>query len=674
VSPKPSILVVTSELVGPFKNGGIGTATTGLVETLAGLGHKVTVLYTGAIWHIEIDMAPWIRSWAAIGVDLVALTLADMARLAGPVCDQGLGSAWLVWDFIRTHEFDIIHFNDTLGEGYLALAYRHLGAGLDRPRLLLGLHSPTRWIARLNRQTVDNVVYAAFDWMERVSVAAADLLWCPSDYLLEWIKAEGWVLPTEVVRQQYVMPTPRLFDPDPAKFAAADTIPPLRRIERVTEIVFFGRLEERKGLRGFCAAIDRMQDRLATAGVTVSFLGKPVKLGDESSADWIRRRAARWKCPWTLQTGFGQREALAYLGSRDCVAVMASPWDNSPCTVYEAMQHGIPFLASATGGIPELVERADHARGLFPDTSDGLVAALDNVLDHGAAALRPAVPAAENRRRWADLHVMPAARPVTDPAPFPRVAVLIDGAGDGLARTLESLKSALGPSLVGIVVLAERPASAEGAVVIDTGAERLVEEALAQSIRRIPADFVLCLTAGAVLLPEALPALARALKAPDIGAGLIPAGIRADGKVIPPFGGGRGFGFFEGFAFTGGAVLARDAVLTALWERGRLMQTPFAGLVDLVAAGDRMLWPFPAPVWRLPERYAVAPVAADGARVAAFACADPVERQMIQAIGFQAYRRAFLNRKRRLLLLASGLPGFGLAAATLRRLLALWRR
>jgi hypothetical protein len=176
----PTVLIVTSELVGPFKNGGIGTATTGLVETVAGMGCKVTVLYTGAIWHVEIDMAPWVDAYRGIGVELVALELDDMRRLAGPVREQGLGSAWLVHEFASSRPFDIIHLNDTLGEGLLLLAASRLGAAYEKATIVLGLHSPTRWVMRLNRQLANNPVYAAFDWAERMSIRAADLLWGPS--------------------------------------------------------------------------------------------------------------------------------------------------------------------------------------------------------------------------------------------------------------------------------------------------------------------------------------------------------------------------------------------------------------------------------------------------------------------------------------------------------------
>ena len=46
-SRMPSICVITNELVGPFKNGGIGTSMTGFAECMVKAGFAVTVLYTG---------------------------------------------------------------------------------------------------------------------------------------------------------------------------------------------------------------------------------------------------------------------------------------------------------------------------------------------------------------------------------------------------------------------------------------------------------------------------------------------------------------------------------------------------------------------------------------------------------------------------------------------------
>ena len=112
---RPKVCIVTSEIVGPFKNGGIGTSMTGLAESLAAAGFPVTVLYTGAIWNPDAAMDEWRRRYKRIGIDLVWLTLNDMARVAGPVKDCGFGAPFLVYDYLRDNRFDIVHFNDCMG-------------------------------------------------------------------------------------------------------------------------------------------------------------------------------------------------------------------------------------------------------------------------------------------------------------------------------------------------------------------------------------------------------------------------------------------------------------------------------------------------------------------------------------------------------------------------------
>ena len=62
-----------------------------------------------------------------------------------------------------------------------------------------------------------------------------------------------------------------------------------------------------------------------------------------------------------LETGSKQYRVTA----GDTLAVMPSPIDNSPCTIYEALSWGLPFLAARTGGVPEvprawIIQTAKH--------------------------------------------------------------------------------------------------------------------------------------------------------------------------------------------------------------------------------------------------------------------------------------------------------------------------
>src|SRR5579863_3266541 len=166
---KPRICIVTTEIVGPHKNGGIGTAMTGLAETLAGYGLPVTILYTGAIWSIIEDAGEWKDKYAAIGIDFHALSAQDTLKVAGPLQLHGFPTPWLVYDYLRQRPFDIVHFNDTIGEGFYCLAAKRLGIAFRDVLFMVGLHSPSQWVLEHNSQLPSSVLYAAFNYAERLS-------------------------------------------------------------------------------------------------------------------------------------------------------------------------------------------------------------------------------------------------------------------------------------------------------------------------------------------------------------------------------------------------------------------------------------------------------------------------------------------------------------------------
>jgi glycosyltransferase involved in cell wall biosynthesis len=389
---RPSVCIVTSELIGPFKNGGVGTSMTGLAELLASDGLPVTVLYTGTVWAPEIKLERWKKHYAARGIELEALSIDGMKSLAGPLRDCGFGIPSLVYDYLSRRRFDVIHFNDCCGEGSLALAAKKLGLAFEDSLLVVALHSPSRWVFELNHVLPDNRLAAAFDYGERLSLACADVLWSPSEYLLDWVSAHRFELPEQTFVQQYVMPAAGY----PEVTHGRTSIP--------NEIVFFGRLEERKGLRLFCNAIDALRDELAARNITVTFLGKPETCAGMPSLDYIATRALHWQFPIRTLTSLGQPEALQYLRDGAKLAVMPSPFDNSPCTVYEALASGIPFLATRTGGIPELVADDDRDRVLFDHSTAGLRNALLDAIEHGGWIAKPAISQDDTRASWRAMH------------------------------------------------------------------------------------------------------------------------------------------------------------------------------------------------------------------------------------------------------------------------------
>ena len=139
---------------------------------------------------------------------------------------------------------------------------------------------------------------------------------------------------------------------------------------------------------------------------------------------------------------------------------MPSLMENLPFTVLECLREGIPFLASTTGGIPELVVHEQHARLLVPLRADLWAEALARVLSEGAERGRMAFDPEANRAAWLDWH---ARLPVPDQAPpvsvrgierRPLVSVCVPhhDRPQLLAEALESLRQQDYPNLEVIVV------------------------------------------------------------------------------------------------------------------------------------------------------------------------------------------------------------------------------
>src|SRR5687768_7163155 len=120
--PRPSVCIVTAELVGPFKNGGIGTSMTGLAQHLAKAGFPVTVLYTGGDASSAAELRSWQERYQSIGIAFETPDPALGAALAGPLAARGFTAPYLVYRHLRDRQFDVV--TSTIAWGRASIASR----------------------------------------------------------------------------------------------------------------------------------------------------------------------------------------------------------------------------------------------------------------------------------------------------------------------------------------------------------------------------------------------------------------------------------------------------------------------------------------------------------------------------------------------------------------------
>lgn len=417
------ICIATQDIVGPIRNGGVGTAYYYAARLLARAGHRVTILYALGTHCENGSIDDWIDWYAELGIALVPMPTPEVRPPQG-ILGRNVSRAYDVYSYLREHEFDVVHVSEWRGLGYYALLAKHLGLAFRNTRFVVKTSSPTIWNKVGNAQPVDEIGHFITSYLERKSVELADLVVSGSQYMLRWMADEGYALPEgRCFVQPNIMPAP---EDRPAP--TPGTRHPVR------EIVFFGRLEPRKGLHQFCDALTQLGRQLdASDGdrlPSIVFLGKPTRQFDAEAL--IAEKAKAWPFAYRIVSDLNQPEALAFLQASGRLAVLCPTRDNSPFGVYECLAHRLPFVASNIGGIPELVAESDRSAALFELHPATLADKLQEVLDHGAM-----VPAATfdfhgNDSAWLNFHSwlahpQGAANPLPAPVDADATATAPDG-------------------------------------------------------------------------------------------------------------------------------------------------------------------------------------------------------------------------------------------------------
>eukprot|EP01110_Echinostelium_bisporum_P006623 TRINITY_DN2633_c0_g1_i2.p1 TRINITY_DN2633_c0_g1~~TRINITY_DN2633_c0_g1_i2.p1 ORF type:complete len:1926 (+),score=1092.00 TRINITY_DN2633_c0_g1_i2:39-5780(+) len=416
VSPK-SVCFVVSSFEGIYLNSGIGTAYYGLAELLARNGHNVTVLYTRDTPASTGSFNDWVERYQQDNINLKFLP-PSLTRITNPKLQT---VSYLVFNYLKSASFDIVHFADFEGLGYYSTLAKRIGHAFESTTLIAGLHGPTSWILQAN--TGRNPAHESeleVDYMERHSVENADYVWTPSSYLASWLSLQGWNISANIE----LLPLP----PGPGIKQAANT-----EAIKARELVFFGRLEKRKGLILFCDAIDILakMSSVLPADFSVSFLGSSGFVDGMDSIQYVKTRSASWPFPAKVITEFTRDAALEYLSEEGAnrLPVIPSLVDNAPYTVFECLYANIPFLASATPSIvPLLANAANQNAQLFETKPHHLASRMINSLKTGVSPAVPVFTADRAEQAWMSFyHRVAAAQPVVSATPVdtPLVSVCI---------------------------------------------------------------------------------------------------------------------------------------------------------------------------------------------------------------------------------------------------------
>ena len=219
-------------------------------------------------------------------------------------------------------------------------------------------------------------------------IERAERIIIPSGYLADI--AYGWGVPRERVR---VVPNPA---------PSVDATTPRAELRdrlgfRFPTFVFAGRLTPQKNLPLAISALSRVADAsLVVVGEGPSRAELSRAIDDAGVCDRV-----------TLTGALPRADAIQRMRAADA-SILPSDWENFPHAAVEALAAGTPVVATAVGGVPEIVHSGINGLLVPPRDPDALAAAMARLNDDGELLREPA------RRRAPVVRALPPRRRLRD--------------------------------------------------------------------------------------------------------------------------------------------------------------------------------------------------------------------------------------------------------------------
>jgi glycosyltransferase involved in cell wall biosynthesis len=383
-------LLVTPEYEGIFRNGGIGTYYRTLSEKLAAAGfHIILILcqsketFAGqttiqALNHIFSsheckEVLALSSTHLAILTQLNDRNAIDYENYCALFFAQAIATTF-------PDAYIYIEFPEMMGLGYRTVQAKRSGILRQNCVVAVTLHSGQEWLQEAHAQ------YAQYNpqwfWQtshyEQYSFEQADLAFFLSHFLKEKVGQYGW-------QTDHALHLPYCFQ----VFEQASEIAVRRDLQQLVEddaipLVFFGRLEERKGLLTFLEALTLLKPSVIEK-IHVLFLGKSMKLQAEGlqevdSQNYIRQRLGA-DYHYHVVTDLFSQEAIQWVNQMHYpIICLASHQENFPHTALEMGQLPIRLVISDTGGFREtldLIERTSGVHWFNPGDARSLAQAIN---------------------------------------------------------------------------------------------------------------------------------------------------------------------------------------------------------------------------------------------------------------------------------------------------------
>lgn len=397
---KVKVCVVSPEVIGPRRNSGIGTHTHHLIRHLATFPDTaVTLLLTAEILLGEAEN--WREHFQSrYGVEIVFL---EHEPPMYPIV--GWFNQWFnlrsqqVYQYLARNNHDIVYFQDLNGDGFVSHQARKTGLGFSKTVFTTMINGPARWAREGMKHFTENEVdESLLEFVESYPVACTDIVSAPSKYAFEYIEHDaGWKMASERRTCPYMLEIGNCGPDSQAENPAANSC---------KRIVFFGRLETRKGIHLFLAALDLLgkEGFFEQNPPEIVFIGNHAETPSGPSQKVIPHFFEE-RLPalsYTVHSEWDQPECMEYLGNnRDSLVVLPSIAETLGYTAIECFALGIQTIGSNAGAFPEIFESPDH---LFELNPRAIAAKIKQAWNGELALAKGQYNTSEAKESWTRLH------------------------------------------------------------------------------------------------------------------------------------------------------------------------------------------------------------------------------------------------------------------------------
>jgi len=334
-------LSVNSSPWSRFKGGG-QIAVHFLASALSDLGHEVHVIYSkqseekvgaSANYHIH-----WVRHFNVATINLNVFSFGFKA-----------------WRLSRKYNFDVFHSNAE--EAYFfrwvcskptAQVFTSHAPFIPKTGILKALFSPIFFLKNVN------------SYLLRQVAVNADRLIAFSEFSRKLI-VNGLGDPS-LDRIQVVSP-----GIDPSWFNV------VRNSENCEEIIFWGRLEDEKGIPELLTSMELVQKRRGPTRLNLIGEGnKEIAYRNRVKELGLNVNFLKWKSPKEIQE----------LASRSALGVFPSRIESFGLAVAEAQAANLPIVCTRAGALPEIVENEVTGKVVPPQSPEDLAKAIIDTLEN----------------------------------------------------------------------------------------------------------------------------------------------------------------------------------------------------------------------------------------------------------------------------------------------------